>query len=185
MAAMPSRAQSERYSGLLPVELSVEAPAVRGADPTNDRFQNGHPSHGTRASRPLTRFLITFYIGVAATLAWQSYSEAARRVIARLSPQLAWLAPPAAAVQAAPDPIDAITLSVDRIATTIAASQEQMTRSVDSLAAGQERMTREITRLQAIDQYLLFRNSEPPLQPTPASAPKPAAAGAQTARSRH
>jgi len=37
--------------------------------------------------------------------------------------------------------------SIDRVATSIATSQEQMTRSVDQLAAGQEQMTREITKL--------------------------------------
>jgi hypothetical protein len=172
MGAMP-RAQSERYPGLLPIELSVEASAVRTADLKNERFQNRHPSRGTRPSRALARFLITFYVGVAATLAWQSYSDAARQIIARLSPQLAWLAPQAAAAQAAPDPINEITRSVNRIAATIATSQEQITRSVDNLADGQERMTREITRLQAIDQYLLFKNSEPLPRPAPAPAPKP------------
>jgi hypothetical protein len=55
--------------------------------------------------------------------------------------------------------------SLDRIA----ASQEQMTRNVSQLAAGQEQMTSEITKLQAIGQYILYKNSEPP--PPQASAP--------------
>ena len=168
MGAMPS--PTKRYPGLLPLELSAEAPAVRAADAKNDRLPNGYPSRGRRAALPLARFLFTFYIGVAATLAWQSYSDAARQIIAGLSPQLAWLAPQAAAAQAAPDPIDPITRGVDRIATTIAASQDQIVRSVENLAAGQERMTREISKLQTIDQYLLYRDaeykkSEPPPRP--------------------
>ena len=36
------------------------------------------PSLGRRASRGLARFLIIFCTGVAATLAWQSYGDAAR-----------------------------------------------------------------------------------------------------------
>jgi hypothetical protein len=48
---------------------------------------------GKRASRTLARFLITFCIGVAATVAWQSYGDAAREMIANSSPQLGWLAP--------------------------------------------------------------------------------------------
>jgi hypothetical protein len=170
MGAMPSRAQSELYKGLLPVELSVETPAVWTADLKNDRFANEQPSFGKRTSRPLASVLITFYIGVAATLAWQSYSDSARQMIARLSPQLGWLAPQAAVAQTVPDTIEQITRSVDRIVT---ASQEQMTRRVDQLAAGQEQMTREITKLQTIQQYILYKSSEPP-RPAPSPTPKPA-----------
>jgi len=175
MGAMASRAQSELYKGLLPVELSIEAPAVYAADLENDRFANEQPSFGKRASRPLARFLITFYLGVAATLAWQSYSDPARQIIASSSPQLGWLAPQAAVAKTVPDTIEQITMRiVDRIATSIAAAQEQITRSVDQLAAGQEQMTREITKLQAIQQYILYKNSEPSPRPAPSPTPKPA-----------
>src|SRR5262249_33002210 len=128
----------------------------------------GHPSYGKRASRPLAHFLITFYIGVAATLAWQSYSDAARQIIASLSPQLGWLAPQqAAAAPAVPDKVEQITRSVDQI---VSASQEHITRSVDQLTAGQEQMTREIIRLQAISQYGIHTNSEPAPRPAHVSA---------------
>src|SRR5260370_11138471 len=63
--------------------------------------------------RPL-RFLIAFGIGVAATLAWQSYGDAAREIIASSYPQLGWLAPQAAAAQAAPTTIAAATASLDQ-----------------------------------------------------------------------
>jgi hypothetical protein len=53
--------------------------------------------------------------------------------------------------------------SADRIAT------EQIARGVAELAAGQEQMTREITKLQAVEQYVLYKNSEPP--PRPALVP--------------
>src|SRR5712675_1662241 len=67
-----------------------------------------------------------------------------------------------------------ITRSVDRIAASVAASQERITRSVDQLAAGQEQMTREITKLQAVERYVLYKNSDPPPRPAPAQLPKPA-----------
>src|SRR5262245_6581377 len=51
------------------------------------------PSLGKRALRSLARFLIIFCIGIAATLAWQSYGDAARETIANSSSQLGWLAP--------------------------------------------------------------------------------------------
>ena len=167
MSTTPRRAQYERYAGLLPAEHSVEVPAVCTADLQNDHFASRRALHGKRASRPLAHFLITFYIGVAATLAWQSYSGVARQVVANLSPQLGWLAPQTAAADPVPDRIEQIAHSVDQIVT---AGQEQITRSVDQLAVGQEQMTREILRLQAISQFGLYRNVEPAPRPTHASA---------------
>jgi methyl-accepting chemotaxis protein len=178
MGAMPNPAQSRLYAGLLPVELSVEALAAHAAEFKFDESERRQPSLGKRASRTIARFLITFYIGVVATLAWQSYSDAARRFIARLSPQLGWLAPQAAGSQTAPE-IDEITRNVDRIVATsqkqmvrsvdqLASSQEQMTRTVDQLASSQEQIARELIKLQAISQYSPYKNSEPP---RPALAP--------------
>jgi hypothetical protein len=205
MSAMPSPAQSEFSEGSLPVKPSVEAPVIRPADLKRDRPSKRQQSLGVRIPLAITRFLITFCVGVAATLAWQSYGDAAREMIANASPQLAWLAPqaapversvpdaiaPAASAAAAADPqqfspssvdLDAVRQSVDRIA----AGQEQITRTVDQLAAGQEQMVREINKLQAIEQYILYKNSEAPARPAAApaapapNAPKPAPRPAQT-----
>jgi hypothetical protein len=43
-----------------------------------------------RASRGFARFLLAICIGVAATLAWQSYGEATKRIIATRAPELGW-----------------------------------------------------------------------------------------------
>jgi hypothetical protein len=203
MSAMPSPTLSEFSAGSFPAKPSVEATTVRPADLKNDRSPSRRPSLGKRALLALARFLITFCIGVAATLAWQSYGDAAREMIASSSAQLGWFAPQAAPVaQNAPDVIapaatspdqqqlnamsldlDAVRQSVDRIATSqeqamrsvdrITTSQEQIMRSVDQLAAGQEQMTREITKLQAVEQYILYKNSEPPPRPAPAPVRAP------------
>jgi len=225
MSAMSSPAQSEFYAGLLPVEPSAEPPPVRPPVLEEDRFPNGQPSLRKRASRALSRFLITICLGVAATLAWQSYGDAAREMMVKSYPQLGWLAPQAKPVaQNAPDMIavaapagpsferqqlnamsmdlEAVRQSIDRIATSIAAGQEQMTRSIDRIATGistsqhqmtrsvdqitaaQERMTHEITKLQAVEQYVLYKNSEPPPRSDPAPALKhvPRPSQASTAR---
>jgi len=113
-----------------------------------------------------TGFLITFCIGVAATLAWQSHGDALREMIANSYPQLRWLAPQAETVtQNAPDTIapvaqaalspdqqqlnamslDAVRQGIDRIA----ASQEQISRSADRIAASQEQMARSVDQLTA------------------------------------
>jgi len=62
--------------------------------------------------------------------------------------------------------LDAVRQSIDRIA----AGQEQMLGSFDQLVAGQEQMTREITRLQVVEQYVLYKSAEPPSRPAPAPA---------------
>ncbi len=135
----------------------------------------------------LKSFLITFCSGIAAILAWQSYGEAAKQIIAGSYPQLGWLAPRAVpiaysahdtiglAAQGPASPgeqrlnaisvdLDAMRQTVDRIAVT----QEQITRNVDQLTAGQERMTGEITKLQAVQQQ-----SKPPQRSASASTHKP------------
>ena len=192
MSAMPSPAQSGFSEGSLPVKPSVEAPAIRPADLQNDRSPKRRQPLGVRGPLAIARFLITFCVGVAATLAWQSYGDAARELIASSYPQLGWLAPKPApnapnapdmsalAVPTAPSPdqqqlnavsldLDAMRQSVDRIA----ASQEQITRTVDQLAAGQEQMAREISKVQAIGQYMLYKNSDPPPRPAAGAAPAP------------
>jgi septal ring factor EnvC (AmiA/AmiB activator) len=147
-------------------------------------------------------FLITFCSGVAATLAWQSYGDTARQVIAKRYPQLGWFAPRTApivysthdtiglAAQAAPSPdqrlsaisldLDAMRQNVDRIAIT----QEQITRSVDQLTTGQQRMTRNIDQLTAGQERITREISKlqaveqqikPPPRSASASARKPVA----------
>ena len=183
MGAMPSRAQSESYKGLLPIELSVEAPTVFTADLRSERFANEQPCQEN--SRPFARSLITFCIGVAAALTWQSYNDAAKKIIAGWSPQFAWLAPQAPVARTVPDTIEQIiTRIADRIVANIAAGQEQISHTVDQLAAGQEQMTREMIKLEAISQYGLAKNLEPP--PRGCSCPNAKArdaGGALTARS--
>src|SRR6266851_3094463 len=96
-----SRTRSDVSTGLWGTEQSGGAP-FRPADLDNDRFPSKRPSPGKRASRALSRFVITFCIGVAATLAWQSYGDAAREMIASSSAQLSWVAPHSAPVAQTP-----------------------------------------------------------------------------------
>src|SRR6266852_1399512 len=179
MNATPNPAQSEFSKDSLPVKSLVEVLTTDPADLKNDRFPSGRPSFDRRSPLAFARFLIMFCVGVAATLAWQSYGDAARKIIARSSPRLGWLAPqPAPPAQNAPDiialaapaapspdqqrlnamPLDAVRQSIDRIATGIAASQEQITRSVDriapSLVASQEQMTRSIDQIAASQEQI-------------------------------
>src|SRR5260370_42334150 len=96
-----SHSPSEVSTSLWGSEPSM-AETSRWADSKNDNFPSIRPSRGKRALRALARFLSTFCIGVAATLAWQSYGDAAREMIAEPSRQLAWLAPQTAHTQPPP-----------------------------------------------------------------------------------
>ena len=168
MNAMSSPTQSEFYAGVSP----VEAPAVSPADLKNDRSPNGRQSPRKRALRTFSSLPIAFCIGVAATLAWQSYGDTAREMIANAHPQLAWLAPqgepvtqnaPVAVAVAAPAApafdqqqlnaisidLEAMRRSIDRIAPGIVAGQEQMARSIDRIATTQEQLTRTVDQLTA------------------------------------
>src|SRR5260370_26173788 len=136
---------SAHYAGLLPVEPLDEPPPVRPTTVENDRPPNGQPSLRKRASRALSRFLIAFCVGVAATLAWQSYGDTARQIIANSYPQLRWLAPQAELVAPPFDQqlnamsfkIDAVVESIDQIA----AGQEQIARTIHQIVTGQAQMT--------------------------------------------
>jgi hypothetical protein len=174
MNAMSSPTQSEFYGGVSP----VEAPAVSPADLRNDRSQSGRRSLRKRALRTVSSLLITFCIGVAATLAWQSYGDAAREMIANAYPQLGWLAPQgepvtqndpdAIALAAPPAPsldqqqlnaisidLEAIGQSIDRIAPGIVAGQEQVARSIERIAATQEQIVRTVDQLTASQEQVM------------------------------
>ena len=64
----------------LPDKRSVDG-KIHLADLKNARFSSRQPSRGKRALRAFTRFLITVGIGIAGTLAWQSYGDEARQMI--------------------------------------------------------------------------------------------------------
>jgi hypothetical protein len=89
---------------------------------------------GNVASSAFARYLIAFFIGVTATLAWQSYGGAARKAVAGWSPHLGWLAPAAAPAGASRERLKATSLalaaarqSLDKLATEISKLQAQGT----------------------------------------------------------
>ena len=180
MSARPKPAQSEFLDDSLPVKLSGEPAPIRLADLKSDQLPSGRLSLGNLDPlgrlEPLAfaRYLITFSIGVAVALAWQSYGNATREVVALKAISL---------------DRDAVRQSLDRIATSVATSQEQMTRrierSIDRIAAGQEQTTREISDLQTVEQYILERLAtlQTRLAPTTASKPVPRSPQAAIVRS--
>ena len=161
MSSMPSPTQSNS-AGRRTTEPLIPT------DMKNEWLPSERRSPGRRASRALVGFLIAFCIGVAATLAWQSYGEVARETIASSSPQFGWLAPqavpvaqtaldmiaPVTPVDPSPDQqrLEAMSLDLSAMRQSVdhlAASLEQTMRSVDQLAGGQAQMTRTVGQLAA------------------------------------
>lgn len=91
----PHPAASDFSAGPRVTEPSLGT-VLRSAELSDVPSPTDRPRLGGRALRGLARFVVASCIGVAATLAWQSYGGAARQMIANWVPQLAWLAPPPA-----------------------------------------------------------------------------------------
>ena len=143
-----------------------------------------------RGSRGFGRFLLAVLIGVAATLAWQSYGDATKQVIATKAPELGWspeakqmiaswtlgwTKPPVVESKAAPvaqtAPI-ATSLDPEKVR-QMAQNLAEVRETVQELAAGQNQVTREIDKLESAVVEILMKMPEPPPQPPAAPARKP------------
>jgi hypothetical protein len=126
----------------------------------------------------MTRFMMAFCIGIAATLAWQSYGDAAREMVANSSPAFIWLAPPAAPnARVATDQVTQApaTSSFDRQQLKAALLDLAATRqSVEQLAAQYQQMVGDIATMQAAQQTILRKVSSPPAPPPRQTAAPPA-----------
>ena len=86
----------------------VSEPSLDARPPPTDLsigpFPTNRPSLGRRSSRGLARYLMAACLGVATTLAWQSYGGTAKQMIASSAPQLSWLLLSPPATEAPPGP---------------------------------------------------------------------------------
>src|SRR5215831_2191773 len=149
-----------------------------------------------RSSRGFGPYLIAICIGVAATLAWQSYGGAAKRIFARSVPELGWSQEARQMIaswieqlgstQSVQEPPEAAPAVKPAVAPKVAAAfsldaeqMQQLTRSlttlrqtVEQLAAGQNQIAREIEQLQTADAEILAKIPAP-ARPIAAPARKP------------
>jgi hypothetical protein len=173
---------SVRYSAMIAIaddpcvwveNIGADGRAVRVLDHENLCL-------GFRASRRLARFLIILGIGVGATLAWQSYGDAARAMIANSSPQLGWLAPQTAPIArttpdvVAPAALGTASADVQQLALGLASMRQSVNQLTAQLEAGQRQMGGDIAKLQADEQEILHKLSAAPPRLAAAPAPKPA-----------
>src|SRR6516225_5970277 len=180
----------------------------RLGDETSDRVRAMASRTKRRSSRGFARFLVAICIGVAATLAWQSYGEAAKQMFAAKAPELGWspetkqmianwveqlswtkppatpqAAPVAQTERAAVAPSVPVAPSIDPAEVhQIAMNLTALRQTVAQITASQDQMAREVDRLQAANQEILAKIPEPPPPPPIAAAPaiagRPAPGGA-------
>jgi hypothetical protein len=159
----------EFFAASLLVRPSAEAPASRPPNPSRDRLPERWSWVSKLASLALASYLIAYFIGVATTLAWQSYGGAAREMIAPTA-----RAPYQQQFNAISLDLDAMRQGIDRIAANLDANQEQMRRSVDQLAASHESTTRDFSsKLEAVEHNILDKMSMPAQRLTPAPPRNP------------
>ena len=137
-------------------------------------LKSKEPSFRRRAARAL----IIFCTGVAATLAWQSYGDEVREMIAISYPQLGWLAPQSAFAEIAPEPNAPVNASDSLELKSILINVAALRQSVDQLAvrflATQQEMASDIAKMKANEQDIFDKiSSAPPPRPAAAPARKP------------
>jgi len=176
--------------------LAAESPSLGGRT-TESEFSERpvlvhRPSLRRRASRAFARYLFAVCVGVAATLAWQSYGEAAKHTAASWVAQrgwsLPWLSyreadeprpPTSSAAQAVPRTVPetvapAVASPDQRQLAAITFNVATIRQSIEQLAAGQEQMASDIAKLQAAEQEIRNQISAPPQRPAAAPSGKSA-----------
>ena len=173
--------------------LDLEASERKAIHDRLVAIENEVKKRGSRGSRRFRRYLAAVLIGVAVTLAWQSYGESAKQIIATRAPELGW-SPQAKQMiatsiqwigwtksptgpekqaplvaQTAPTTSSLDPAQVQQMTQNLAA----MKQTVEQLAGGQDQMARDIARLEAAVAELIAKIPEPPAQPSAPPARKP------------
>lgn len=183
-----------------PLAPNVEPPLHAPPRPSgfnNDQHARNKPSFSGRIFRALTRVLLPVLIGIAATLAWQSYGNEAKEMLRARAPSLGWLLP-----VSTKSPSDSMVSGQNAVvprsapiaqtgeATTAVTSHELaqqlepvvrdlavVRQSLEQLAAKQDQMVQNIAKLQAVEQDIRQKMSSlpTPRATTPRKPPQPAA----------
>lgn len=169
----PQEARSDRRMDMRP-----NKPSIHSFHAKADQVASDQPSIGRRILRTLTRFFIAVLIGVGATLAGQSYGDAAREMVAARVPTLAWLlsvstTKSSSAAEIPPDLMQQLA--------PLASNLDGVRRGLEQLASKQEQMAQNVAALQAAEEDIrqrMLSASASPQQAAPApqaKAPQPRA----------
>lgn len=155
----PARDPNARFDPRIGRPMKPPGRSPRPSGLNDDNIASDRPSIGRRTLHTLARFVIAVLIGIGATLAWQSYGDAARdKVVARV-PSLGWLLSVSttkspAIASTAPDPMQQLE--------PLAFNLDVVRRSVEQLTAKQELMAQNIATLQAVADDIRQRMSTTP-----------------------
>jgi hypothetical protein len=151
-----------------PRDWAAEQPA--------EQRRGGRSSSSSRGG--FSRYVVAIGIGVGATLAWQTYGEAAREKIAGAYPQLGWLSPRAASAQtltATAASVRSTDQQLQELASSLAAMRQRVDQLSLQVAASQDQMTRDITaKVQAAERDILDKIASAQPKPEVTAARKPA-----------
>ena len=163
--------QDDLHSGFTP-RLDLETLERK----PNDRLGAIENQTKKRSSRGFTRYLLAICIGVAATLAWQSYGVE----------QLGWTKPPATpAVRSSATETQQVPLAQFPVSPSvpvapsidpaevhqIAMDLATLRQTVAQITASQDQLARKVDTLQAVNQQILAKMPEPPPPLLVAAAP--------------
>jgi hypothetical protein len=172
MGSVLNLRRSEYSVVWLPTEPSVEATMPPRDNRKNDRVPSDEALPGMRDPRAKARFLVAFCIGVIATLAWQSCSDAARQLVETS------IAP---ATFAGPSLDEQHLAAVHQNVDPLAAGQWQINSTVVHLASAQVQITRDFASLQQqTERHPISKMSMPLPRPAPAEMRKHASRPATT-----
>jgi hypothetical protein len=197
MVSMVSPRQHEHADDLLVVDSPPLRERLGETGFADSRLLAARPSFVKRAARAFIRYLIACCVGVAATLAWQSYGDAAKQTIAAWGTEqgwsMAWLsngdvatpnspsrpertevAPPA---PAAPE-IAGLSSDLQQLKTMtvgLTAGLTTMRERIEQLAGGQAQTANDIAKLQAAEQEIRHKIATIAARPGAAGPSRPAA----------
>jgi hypothetical protein len=152
------------------------------------------PSFARRASRAFVRFVFACGVGVGATLAWQSYGDAARETVATWAEQQGWSigwlrpegapapsAPAQAAAEIAPPASAADLQQVKSMTLSMVSTLTTMKERIDQMAAAQVQTASDVGKLQAAEQEIRQKISTLPSRPAAQPPSRPASAASPRA----
>lgn len=162
-----SDVRSDQRSGMRTGTASVHTLHAFGRK--GNQAERRPPSIGRRMFRTVIRFVLTLLIGIGGTLAWQSYGEAAREMVAVQAPTLARLLPPTGwPAGASSNP-----------AQQPAYSLETLRHNIEQLAARQDLMAQSFATLLAIEVDMRQKMAFTPASAVPIAASSQPAAPVQ------
>lgn len=151
-----------------------KAGGARGFGTVSARRAGKSPGSASRFAHTIVRFGLAMLVGVAGTLAWQSYGGQVQALVRTLAPSLGPLVPPAPADPAGATP-GALSEELKPIAldlVVVRKAVEQIAADQQQLAARNSEMAQNIKTLQATEQGLTDKISAlPAAKPIRASAP--------------